>query len=120
MHAWSRSSSRASQRQRPDTGAALQGKRNDVIYTIDIKDVLNGPDVNGTTMPPRSTCDPSDFEEWEVAKENDGGPLCVLGERHTFHRVAATRRETACLLPKSYTLADTKTKVRRPACPASE
>eukprot|EP00892_Ulva_mutabilis_P002708 jgi/Ulvmu1/12438/UM009_0090.1 len=86
-----------------DTGA-----RNDVIYTIDIAEVLEGPDVNGTVLAPRHRCDDGDFEDWTVSKENSG-PMCVFGKHHTFHRVGPARRETSCLLPKDYALAESET-----------
>ena len=91
-----------------------QGARNDVIFTIDVADVLSGPDVNGTTMAPRSRCDEGDFEDWTVSKEN-AKDMCVLGQKHTFHRVGPSRREASCLLPKDYKLADTSTTVLPPA-----
>ena len=82
-----------------------------MIFTIDLKDVLGGKDVNGTVLPPRASCEDSDFEQWTVTKERSTAPMCVLGKHHTFHRIQATRRESACLLPKTYSLAESETKV---------
>jgi sortilin len=79
-------------------------KQEDVVITIDIKEVLSKQDVNGTTLKPRAKCGPGDFEKWTVT-DDIGHPLCIMGEKHTFQRMALTTGDDGCFLEKNYTLA---------------
>jgi Sortilin, neurotensin receptor 3, C-terminal len=94
---------------------SVQEISNDVIFTMDLKDVLGGADINGTSLPPRSKCESADFEDWIVSKE-DGSAECVLGMQYKYRRVARTNRNAACFLPKDYELATSASEVRLPPC----
>jgi hypothetical protein len=89
----------------------VQGTSTDVIFTMDLREVLSGKDITGSTLAPRSKCENDDFEDWPVAKE-DGSEQCVLGRQYTFHRMARTNRNVPCFLQKDYVLQETETKVR--------
>lgn len=92
----------------------MQNKRQDVIITIDIRQVLNMPDVNGTKLPPRETCDPAkDFEVWRVADELKQ-PLCILGQIHEFKRMKQAPQDAGCFLPKDYVFENVTNVVRLP------
>lgn len=90
----------------------MQGKSKDVIFTMDLKKVLAGADVDGKTLAPRSRCeDDADFENW-TASDESGAPECILGKHYTWHRVTSTQRATPCFLPKDYELPIPKSEVR--------
>ena len=89
----------------------LQGVSNDVIFTIDLKEVLGGADIQGTTLPPRGKCDGNDFENWTASAEN-GSAECILGKEYTYRRVTQTNRAAACFLPKDYEMSTVTSTVR--------
>ena len=84
-----------------------------MIITIDIRDVLSGPDISGNTVPPRAECDDSDFEDWTSGDET-GEPLCILGSTHSFYRMKATQSDQGCFLKKDYVFKPAETKVCPP------
>jgi hypothetical protein len=92
----------------------MQSSRNDFIMTIDLHEVLNGPDEKQIALAPRANCEADDFEDWTTATES-GAPQCVLGKLYTWHRVKPTQRSSGCFLPKDYTLQQPTAKVRRPS-----
>lgn len=89
----------------------MQGTGNDVIFTMDIKDVLAGNDIENNSQSPRMLCENNDFEDWVASSEN-GSAECILGMRYTYHRVKRTDRAAACFLPKDYKLSSTSSEVR--------
>ena len=92
--------------------APLQSKRQDVIITIDVRDVLNGPDIDGTTLAPHAECTDDFFEDWTSGDEN-GEPLCILGKTHSFHRMKQLQgHDVGCFLPKDYNFTASETKAR--------
>ena len=91
----------------------MQNKRQDVVITIDVKEVLNGQDINGTKLPPRAECSASDFEDW-VSSDEEGNSLCIMGQTHAFHRMKLLKNDDGCFLPKDYKFADSETAVRTP------
>lgn len=93
------------------TVRALQGVSNDVIFTMDLRDVLGGTDIKGTALAPRSKCEDADFEDWTASDER-GSPECILGQKYTYRRVARTNFNSACFLPKDYKLRTTSAEVR--------
>ena len=94
----------------------MQGDKNDVIFTMDIKDVLAGNDINGNSNPPRAQCEEqTDFEDW-VPSDESGVPECILGRQYTYRRVARTNRAASCFLRKDYELPPVKSDVRCSSC----
>lgn len=77
---------------------------------MDLKDVLAGNDINGTSQPPRAQCEKGDFEDWTASSEA-GGAECILGKKYLYHRVSPTNRAAACFLPKDYELPTTTSEV---------
>lgn len=88
----------------------MQGVSNDVIFTMDLREVLGGADIKGNTLPPRGKCDGNDFEDWTASTEN-GSAECILGKEYTYRRVTQTNRAAACFLPKNYELSTASSKV---------
>ena len=89
----------------------MQNKKEDVIITIDVREVLSGADKGGITLPPRGECGPADFEDWTVTDEL-GKDMCILGETHTFKRMKRTPGDTGCFLKKDYVFAPYASNVR--------
>jgi hypothetical protein len=88
----------------------MQNTRTDVLITIDVREVLSGPDVNNTKLPPRAECSGRDFEDW-IVPEEDGQPMCILGSTHTFRRMIRTPGDDGCFLPKDYSFPNLTTNV---------